>query len=130
MILVDTSVWVEYLRDTSDASVERLTRLIEGEAELAVTEPIMMELLSGASTARLERDISTLVDGLTMLAVDARLDYRASAKLFVASRRNGHPVRSLVDCLIAAVALRRGVPLLHRDRDFGYLAEISPLQIL
>lgn len=86
-----------------------------------------MEILAGATTPRLARDLGTLVDGLPMIEIDARLDYRAAAQLFVASRQNGHPIRSIVDCLIAAVAVRRSVPLLHRDRDFDFLVEICPL---
>lgn len=128
MILVDTSAWVEYLRDTGDPVVERLARLIDEEERLAITEPILMELLAGAVDAVQERDVGALVDGLALVPVDARLDYRSAAQLFAASRRNGHPIRSMVDCLIAAVAIRRGVPLLHRDSDVGFLVEISPLR--
>lgn len=127
VILVDTSAWIEYLRATDDAIVSRLTQLIESDEQLAITEPVVMELLAGATTPALARSVGTLVDGLPVVALDARVDYRAAAGLYVASRGNGHPIRSLVDCLIAAVAIRRGFPLLQRDRDFEFLAEISPL---
>lgn len=127
MILVDTSAWVEFLRGTDDPVVERLTSLIEGGAELVTTEPIAMELLAGATTPRLERTVGALVDGLPIVPVDAHLDYRAAARLHVVSRANGHPIRSLIDCLIAAVAIRRDAQVLHRDRDFGFIAQISPL---
>lgn len=130
MILVDTSAWVEYLRDSADPVVEQIHGLVSSGAQLAITEPIVMELLAGATTPRHARDVAALVDGLPLLPIDARLDYRAAAGLYVASRRNGHAIRSLVDCLIAAVAIRRGVRLLHRDRDFAYLTEISSLRPL
>lgn len=129
MILVDTSAWIEFLRGTDDPVVARLSHLIESGEELALTEPIVMELLAGATSAPLEKSIGMLVDGLPIVPLDARLDYRAAAQLYVASRRNGHPIRSLVDCLIAAVAVRRDLPVLHRDRDFDFLAEISPLRV-
>ncbi len=89
-----------------------------------------MELLAGVGTSEQERRVNALVDGLPLLPIDARIDYRAAARLSLASRRNGHPIRSMIDCLIAAVAIRREVPLLHRDRDYDYLAEISPLVTL
>lgn len=130
VILVDTSAWVEYLRGTADPVAEQLTELISQDAELVTTEPVIMELLAGATTPKLEESIGTLVDGLPLVSVDSRLDYRADARLYVASRQNGHPIRSLVDCLIASVAIRRSVALLHRDRDFDYLAEISPLTLI
>lgn len=128
MILVDTSAWIEFLRGTDDPIVAQLSSLIEAGAELTTTEPIVMELLAGATTARLEQTVGVLVDGLPVTPVDARLDYRAAAALYVFFRRNGHPIRSLVDCLIAAVAIRRGFTVLHKDRDFDFLAEISSLQ--
>lgn len=128
MILVDTSAWVEYLRGSDDAVAGQLTALIREGAELAITEPIAMELMCGATTAARARNLGALVDGLILIGADPRLDYRAAAQLFVASRQNGHPIRSTTDCLIAAVAIRRDVPLLHRDRDFEFLQEISPLQ--
>lgn len=130
MILVDSSAWIEYLRDSEDPVVERLQALIEADAELVITEPVVMELLAGATTPPRADSIGALVNGLPLVPVDARLDYRAAAQLFVVSRRNGHPIRSLVDCLIAAVAIRRDAVLLHRDRDFEFLAEISPLRLV
>ncbi|MGI8415369.1 MAG: type II toxin-antitoxin system VapC family toxin [Nakamurella sp.] len=129
MILVDTSAWIEYLRGSADEVVVRIDALLDEGTQLVITEPIVMELLAGATTPRLEQQIGRLVDGLPELPVDARLDYRAAARLHVASRRNGHPIRSLVDCLIAAVAIRREVPVLHRDRDFEFLADVSTLRI-
>ncbi|MFC6326129.1 PIN domain nuclease [Microbacterium koreense] len=129
MILVDTSAWIEYLRGSDHPVTSRLTDLIERGVPLTITEPIVMELLAGATTPRLEQSVGRLVDGLRVTPVDSLLDYRAAAQLHVASRRNGHPIRSLMDCLIAAVAIRRGIAVLHGDRDFDYLAEISPLQV-
>lgn len=130
MILVDTSAWIEFLRGTTDPVVPDLRQRIARGDALAMTEPVGMELLAGVGTSEQERRVNALVDGLPLLPIDARIDYRAAARLSLASRRNGHPIRSMIDCLIAAVAIRREVPLLHRDRDYDYLAEISPLVTL
>ncbi|MFT3714562.1 MAG: PIN domain nuclease [Gordonia sp. (in: high G+C Gram-positive bacteria)] len=129
VILVDTSAWVEYLRDTDDPVVGELKSLIQAGAELATSEPIIMELLAGADTPLRDAAITRLTNGLPLLSVDTALDYRAAAQLFVASRAAGHRIRSLNDCLIAAIAVRHGVPLLHRDRDFAYLAQVTPLRL-
>lgn len=129
LILVDTSAWVAYIRNTDTPITAKLAELIErDDVELAITEPIAMELLAGAITERQQMVAGNLVNGLPPLAFDAQLDFRAAAQLFAASRSNGHPIRSQIDCMIAAVAIRRDVPLLHNDRDFDYLAEISPLR--
>lgn len=129
MILVDTSVWIEYLRDTDDPTVAQLDALIVSGAELRTTEPIIMELLAGANTPQREARLSQLTNGLPLLPIEPAIDYRAAAQLFVASKRIGHPVRSLNDCLIAAIAVRTGATLLHRDRDFDFIAEVTPLQL-
>ena len=129
MILVDTSVWIEYLRDTDDPVVPELDRLFSEGADVRTTEPIIMELLAGATTQKQEALITQLTNGLPLVPIQPALDYRSAAQIFVASGRNGHPIRSLGDCLIAAVAMRGGAELFHRDRDFGYIAEVAPLRL-
>lgn len=129
MILVDTSIWIEYLRDTDDPVVAELDRLIVSGTQLLATEPIIMELLAGANTPHREAKLAQLTNGLPLLKLDPGLDYRAAAQIFVAARRIGHPLRSLNDCLIAAVAIRTGTALFHRDRDFAFIAEVTPLEL-
>lgn len=129
MILVDTSVWVAYLRDDGTSAVDELERLLSREAELSITEPVMMELLAGARRPQELARVEALVNGLPLTPLESSIDFVDAARLYRASAMNGHPVRSMTDCLIAAVAIRRDVPLLHQDRDFAYLAEISRLRL-
>jgi predicted nucleic acid-binding protein len=95
----------------------------EQPADVHLTEPVIMELLAGPNNPRTVHQLEKLVDGLPLLPVDGLLDYRTAATAARASRGCGHPVRSLVDCLIAAVAVRTGAALVHRDRDYDRLAE-------
>ncbi len=127
MILVDSSVWIAYLRDAQVAAVDELDALLRADADVRMTEPVAMELLAGSRSGDVA--IESLVNGLPSLPVDGRADFRSAAELYRASRANGHPIRSLVDCLIAAVAIRHEAALLHNDRDFRFLAEISPLRL-
>lgn len=128
MILVDTSAWVDYLRATDTKVARELTSLIEGSAELATTEPIIMELLAGADTPERVDSLERLTNGLPLLGIDAHLDFRQAAAVYQAVRRAGQTVRSLVDCLIAAVALRNDAPVLHKDADFAAIAGCLPLR--
>ena len=127
MLLIDSSAWLEYLRRTGSPTHLEVRRLLhEQVGDIHFTEPVIMELLAGADTPRALDSTEKLIGGLPLLAVDAFVDYRAAAAAARASRRNGHPIRSIVGCLIAAVAVRTGAALVHRDRDYGHLAAVLP----
>lgn len=126
MILVDTSAWVEFLRDTGSPVCVRVDELLA--AEVATCDPVRMELLAGA------RDEGHL-DGLRRLLARAVVipteptDYEQAAALYRTCRRAGETVRRMVDCLIAAVAIRSDVPVLHADADFDVLARHTSLRV-
>jgi predicted nucleic acid-binding protein len=128
VFLIDTSAWVDHLRGADTAAARELRDLIRDHAsELSTTEPIIMELLAGAPEDRALRRLEDLTNRLVLLAVDPRVDYHDAAALFRATRRTGRTVRKLVDCLIAAVAIRSGAVLVHKDADFDSIAGATPL---
>lgn len=129
MILVDTSAWIDHLRATDSPASRELSILIENSADLATTEPVVMELLAGADTPARAESIERLTNGLPLLGVDPRLDFRQAAAVYLTMRRTGQTVRSMVDCLIAAVALRNEVAVLHKDADFDAIASCLPLRL-
>src|SRR5690606_15385384 len=121
----DSSVWIDYLRDSTLPVVDELDIQLRSGADVRITEPVIMELLTGTQDSAVEQ----LVNGLPLLPIDPGQDFRAAGGLFRDSRRNGHPIRSTVDCLIASIAIRHGATVLHKDRDFAFLAQISPLKL-
>jgi predicted nucleic acid-binding protein len=129
MILVDTSAWIEFIRDSDDPVTGQLHQMISRGADLRTTEPVIMELLAGADTPRRHHVISQLTNGLPLLAIDPLVDYTSAATLFVEARKSGRIIRSLNDCLIASVAIRTGAALFHRDRDFDQLAKVTTLSL-
>lgn len=128
MILLDTSVWIDYLRGSPGQARDYVRAVVRDEAPLGVTEPIVMEVLAGAPDEHALERLEILVSGLALLAVDAHLDYRTAAAIHRAARQRGRTVRKLVDCLIAAVALRTGARLVHKDVDFEVIATVVPLE--
>jgi predicted nucleic acid-binding protein len=94
---------------------------------IATTEPIAMELLAGAPDPSGLDQITTLVASMTLLRVDPARDFTDAAALFRAARSAGLTVRKLVDCLIAAIALRYGASLWHRDADYVAISSVAPL---
>ena len=122
MTLIDTSAWVEFLRATGSETHQAVRRLLEQDALVHTTDVVVMEVLAGARDSEHERRLRRLLARCDYLPVDGLASYETAAGLYRACRRAGGTVRSLTDCLIGAVALRVGVPVLHNDRDFDILA--------
>lgn len=126
MILIDTSAWVEFLRDTGSAISDRVDALLDGE--IATCHPIRMEVLAGARDERHLVNLRGLLARGSLIPT-APTDYEEAAALYRACRRGGETVRRLMDCLIAATAIRSAVPILHSDNDFNVLARHTPLRV-
>lgn len=128
MILIDTSAWIDYFRATGSTAAGEVRRLLSDRFDqVAICEPVAMEILSGASDDVVHAKLEQLVNGLPSLTVDPAIDFRVAGGVYRAARRAGNTIRSLNDCLIAAVALRHGVPIIHRDNDFEVIAAVTNL---
>ena len=128
MLIADTSAWIEFLRGTGSARALRLRQAIS-EREVIVIDPILLELMAGArrdAVARTQR----LLEAQHREPLFPRLDWLDAATIYRELRWRGVTIRSQIDALIAAVAIRLDVPVLHHDRDFGYMAEYTQLQIV
>jgi predicted nucleic acid-binding protein len=126
LILVDTSAWVEFLRDTGSPACMRVDELLAGG--LATCDPIRMELLAGARNESHLGDLRRLL-ARAAAAETLPVDYETAAALSRSCRRGGETVRKLIDCLIGAVAIRVDAPVLHADSDFDVLARHTPLRL-
>lgn len=124
MILADTSAWVEYDRATASAVDRRLEELISGDGPVAVTEPVIMEVLAGARSDERQADLRRLLLRFTLLGFDAGVDFDAAATIYRRCRQVGVTPRGLVDCMIASVAWRHGATILAADADMGRLAGV------
>ncbi|MGH8938304.1 MAG: type II toxin-antitoxin system VapC family toxin [Actinomycetes bacterium] len=128
MILADTSAWVEFLRETGSRANVHLRECL-GDGELATTDVVLMEVLAGARDETHLRRLRRLQGACELLATEGPGDYEAAAGLYRSCRRGGETVRTLTDCLVAAVAVRHGVALLHADTDFHVLERHTALEV-
>jgi predicted nucleic acid-binding protein len=126
MILIDTSAWIEFLRDTATPICDEVDRLLA--AEVAICDPIRMEVLAGARDETHLRQLRGLLARAIVLPTGPA-DYEAAAALYRVCRRRGDTVRKLIDCLIGAIAVREDAPVLHADTDFDVLARHTALEI-
>jgi predicted nucleic acid-binding protein len=129
VILVDTSAWVEYDRATGSAVDERLAELIAGGEGIAVTEPVIMEVVAGARSDERERDLRRLLLRFDLLRFDSAVDFDAAARIYRACRREGVTPRGVIDCMIASVAHRHGVSLLALDADVNRIADVVGIEL-
>lgn len=126
-VLVDTSAWVEYLRGTGSPYNSWVRDAIRAETPLGWTQPILYELTAGAGSSRRVEELRALLLRGPMIAVEGLQDWEDAAQLYRSARSRGLTVRSSIDCLIAAVALRTDSPVLALDRDFEALAQVCDL---
>jgi predicted nucleic acid-binding protein len=124
MILADTSAWIEYDRATGSRIDTRVAELIRQDGPLVVTEPVIMEVVAGARTERQADQLRRLLLRGGLLPFDAAIDFEAASLIYRRCRLAGVTPRGMIDCMIAAVAWRRGATLLCRDADLEHVAEV------
>ncbi|HEV2784577.1 MAG TPA: PIN domain-containing protein [Actinophytocola sp.] len=122
--LVDTSAWVEWFRDTDSPAARAVAELRGDPAGIAVTQPVALEVRAGTRRVNLPA-VNRILDNAVQLSVEPNIDFNSAGDLYLAARDAGKPVRSLMDCVTAAVAIRTGAVLVHHDRDFDVLATIA-----
>lgn len=129
MILIDTSAWVEMFRATGSATDQRLTALFGSDREVLTTEPVALELLAGVHSPADRTRVKRTLAACRLVSIRNAADWEDAAGIYLACRRSGATPRELLDCLIAAVAIRADVPVLAADRDFEIIAEHTPLAL-
>jgi predicted nucleic acid-binding protein len=126
-MLVDSSALIDYIRRADPVAAARV-RAITELSDAATTDVVIMEVLAGARDEIHLAQLDSILKSLDHLPVRSA-DFEDAASLYRSCRRGGETVRNLADCLIAAVAIRNDVPVLHNDADFDVLARHTPLQI-
>ena len=129
MILVDTSAWVELDRATESPVDLRLTALLASPGGIAVTEAVVAEVAAGARTDEREDALRALLGRCWLLPLDSAADFDAGATIYRHCRAAGITPRGLLDCVIAAVAIRHDVPILAHDLDLARIAEVTSLRL-
>jgi predicted nucleic acid-binding protein len=126
MILVDTSVLIDFLKDRRNPQTEKLDAVIDSGFPYGFTELIYQEVLQGARTPGDERRLRAYMDTQTIYRPLRGLDsFADAASLYARCRARGTPVAGTVDCLIAQIAVENRLNLLHRDSDFDVIAKVE-----
>ena len=127
MLLVDTSVWIDFLAGRTTRAVEHFRGRLEAREAFALTELIYLEVLQGVREPDAARKVSAYLRGQLFLAPRRGLQtYDAAADLYRRCRAAGVTVRSTIDCLVAQTAVDYRAVLLHGDRDYERIARVEP----
>lgn len=129
MILVDSSVWIDYFRGTVTAQTERLDSLL-GSEPLAIGDLILTEVLQGFGSERDFSDARKMLTALLVVELGGREIAIQAARNFRALRQRGVTVRKTIDTLIATRCIEDGYTLLHNDRDFDPFEKYLGLSIV
>ena len=124
-ILVDTSVWIDFLKGTGNSHVACLERLLH-KGEVGTCPAVLMEVLQGIRSDSACKNTEKLMTSLAQYPI-ADTFYLESAWLYRHLRKNGLTIRKSLDCLIAVVAINNQLPLLYKDRDFDAISKHSDL---
>ena len=129
MIVVDTTVWIDFLGGRDTPFDRHLTTLIEQGAGLALTDLIYCEILQGILDDTQYARTRDLLVAYPILRVRGLATFERAANIYRACRKRGFTIRKTADCLIAATCLEAGAELFHNDRDFDAIAKVESLRI-
>ena len=127
MILVDTSVMIDYFKGVENEPTNKLGEIINLKRDFGICNFIYQEIIQGAAT---EAEFETLKTYLSKIKFwnlkNDRNSYTDSAKIYFLCRKKGITVRSTIDLLIVQIAIENGLALLHNDKDFDNIKKVIP----
>lgn len=127
MILVDTSVLIDFLKGSDNEPVMKLDDIIASATPYGIADISYQEVLQGAATRRDFKKLKSYLDTIPLYSpLNGRASFAEAASLFFNCRRKGITIRSTVDCLITQIAIEHNLALLHNDRDFDNMKKVVP----
>ena len=117
MVLVDTTVWIDFFAARPSGHVVALENLIINREDICICGIVLTEVLQGIRNDSEFKKTRDLFNNLLFLPMPYAVFLKA-AEIYRGLRRKGITIRKSVDCMIASVALENDIPLLHNDKDF------------
>ena len=125
MILLDTSVLINYFRNTNDESVLLLDEIIDRNIPYGICDFVYQELLQGTKSEKEFNILKEYLESLPFYYLNhGKESYEKTALINFTCRKYGITVRSTIDLLIAQIAIENNLFLLHSDKDFDFIATV------
>ena len=130
MVLVDTSVLIDYLRGAENGGVRRLQRVLDANIPFGISPLTYIEVLQGTRTEKDHATVKSYLETHRFYGLlDGKASYAAAARIYFDCRKKGITITSTVDCLIAQTAIEHDLALLHNDADFDRMRKVAPLKV-
>jgi len=129
VILVDTSVWIDFFGGAASEEKDELRKLIINQKPIAITDIVLTEILQGIREDKQYERVKMTLAGLNILHATPLKTYILAADIYRTCRGKGFTVRKTNDCIIAAVAIEFSCELLHKDKDFDSIAQCVDLRL-
>jgi len=129
VIVIDTTVWIDFLEGRGTRFDRHLAELLEQDAPIALVDIVYCEILQGIRDEEIYQRTRASLLAHPILRPRGLETFETAANLYRTARRRGLTVRRSVDCLIAATCLETGAEIYHHDRDFDALARVSDLSV-
>lgn len=130
MVLVDTSVLIDYLRGAENAGVVLFQQILDNAIPFGLSQLTYLEVLQGARTEKDFKTVKSYLETHRFFGLqDEKESYAAAARIYFDCRKKGIMINSTIDCLIAQTAIENDLALLHNDADFDRMRKAAPLKI-
>lgn len=129
MVIVDTTVWIDYFQGVENPQTQWLNTEIDRQ-RLGLTDINLCEVLQGVRDDEVAKEVERRLLNLEVFDTGGVAVAREAARNSRALRSRGHPVRKTIDCLIATFCVRGQHSLLHRDRDFDPFEKFLELSVI
>ena len=129
-MIVDTSVWIDFFNGVQNRQSDFLNDAIESDKTIYLHSIILMEILQGFRSDRNHAAVKDILLSYQFVMEDAVPDAIGASDLYRSLKKQGITIRKSLDCLIAYSAIKNGLPLLHKDRDFDIIAKHTKLKLI
>lgn len=129
MVIVDTTVWVDFFHGRNTPQVQILEQFLSEGEDICICGIILTEVLQGIREDSDYRKTLSRFDSFLLLKMN-RSTFVKAAELYRTIQRHGITIRKTVDCMIAAVAIENNIPLLHKDKDFDPIEKFCGLRVV
>jgi len=130
LIIVDTSIWIDFFRGSNTKARYTLHNLISQDEEIYITEIILTEILQGIKNDKEYYITKEYLLNFPILKPTGIQTYIMAADIYRKCRKEGKTVRKTIDCIISAIAIENNAILVHKDHDFEIIKDCTELKTL